>query len=729
MNFDSSANIYSTDIAIRVDDKNDEFVGIIKIVLNISETINIIKNTKESSTKYKSRHFTLLDKNGKYLYSTSVYKFFQNAPYNLKKQLKLKSKGSSGYFIIDGNNKGPKKLFAYAHSKGYKTFKGFNWVLFIDHETKEIFKPVTRIRNALLFITFIILLLASLIDFSISHSISVPLIKLKDAAIEIGKGSLHSKINISSKDEIGELAISFTNMSKALEKSRDELLFAKEYTENILKFMIDTLIVIDMENNILSVNKATIELLGYKSYELIGKPFSVIFSHDDILRDTLFQNIMDKGSITNKEVLYKTKNKRFIPMLLSGSIIKNKQGVSTGVVCIAKDITDRKKAEIEQRKYETQMQHTQKLESIGILAGGIAHDFNNILTAIVANISLTKMYISPKEESYETIIDAEKATLQAKTLTKQLLTFSKGGVPIKKLTSLEDLIKDTASFALRGSHIGSALSIPDDLWSAEIDAGQIGQVINNLIINAIQSMQEGGKINITAENIHMEENSTIQISKGKYIKISISDQGTGIEKQNLKKIFDPYFSTKEQGSGLGLTTTYYIIKNHMGHIKVESEKDNGTTFSIYLPASDKKALNKTTSHTQITGGKGKILLMDDEEPVLKSVGKMLTFLGYDATLAKNGEIAIDLYKKTFENNDKFDAVIMDLTIPGGMGGKAATKKILKIDTKAKIIVSSGYSNDPVMADYKKFGFCAIMVKPYGINEIDLMLKKIIRQTL
>ena len=337
------------------------------------------------------------------------------------------------------------------------------------------------------------------------------------------------------------------------------------------------------------------------------------------------------------------------------------------------------------------------------------------------------MNLSPEDNDSEILTDAENAVRQAKGLTHQLLTFSKGGVPVKKLSSIKAPIKDSVEFALRGSNIKCLYHLSENLWLAEIDVNQISQVMNNLVINAIQAMPEGGNIEIRANNITIDAQSSVPVKKGKYLHVTVADQGSGIITKDIKKIFDPYFSTKKEGSGLGLATSYYIIKNHDGYIHVKAEKDMGTIFHIYLPASERKlqAIRDNTDNS--LEGKGKILIMDDDEIVLKSIGKMLIFLGYEISLSRDGKEALDLYEKALKESSAFHIVLMDLTVPGGMGGKIAVQKLKKIHPEANVIVSSGYSNDPIMADYKTYGFCGVIVKPYDINELGILLKKILEK--
>jgi two-component system cell cycle sensor histidine kinase/response regulator CckA len=386
------------------------------------------------------------------------------------------------------------------------------------------------------------------------------------------------------------------------------------------------------------------------------------------------------------------------------------------LLAVSRDIT-------EQKQMEEELLRAQKLESVGILAGGIAHDFNNILTIIMGNISLARTDLAQGDDPSELLTEAERASKRAQTLTKQLLTFAKGGAPVKETASIKDILKESCSFVLRGSKARSELSIAIDLWPAEVDVGQISQVINNIVINANQAMPKGGIIQVAADNLVIEDRIGLPVNPGRYIRISITDQGIGIAKDQFLNIFDPYFTTKQEGSGLGLATTYSIIKKHDGHITVESKLGEGTTFHIYLPASDKAVPEK--EEIKLIKGHGRILVMDDEVALKKMIGRMLQKLGYESEFAKDGAEAIEIYKAAMESGMPYDAVILDLTIPGGMGGKEAIKKLLEIDPEVKAVVSSGYSDDPVLANFQEYGFKGMMPKPYE----SLSLGKVLHEVL
>jgi two-component system, cell cycle sensor histidine kinase and response regulator CckA len=364
----------------------------------------------------------------------------------------------------------------------------------------------------------------------------------------------------------------------------------------------------------------------------------------------------------------------------------------------------------ERRKMKEDLYMARNLESMGVLAGGIAHDFNNILTAVIGNVSLAKMQAKHEGELYDLLNEAEVAAIRAQGLTRQLLTFAKGGSPVKETASIKEILRESCLFLLRGSKACCEFSIADDVLPAEIDTGQISQVISNIVINSIQAMPEGGVIKVSADNHAIEDGQGLPVKPGRYIKISIKDQGVGIAEKHLLKIFDPYFTTKHKGSGLGLAVAYSIIRKHNGHITVESRLGAGTTFHIYLPASDKTVPEK--AEVKLIKGKGKILVMDDEEPLREVLGKMLETLGYETEFAKDGAEAVEMYKNALESEKPYDAVIMDLTIPGGMGGKDAIEKLLEIDPEAKAIVSSGYYDDPVLSNFQEYGFKGILPKPF-----------------
>ena len=476
------------------------------------------------------------------------------------------------------------------------------------------------------------------------------------------------------------------------------------------------------DGSFLYVNRAWCETLGYGLEEV---PDLTIF---DIIHPECsecgpeFKNVVFGEKTGRVETKFITRDGREI--IVEGNINNILEGDrSVGTRGIFRDIT-------EKRETDEKLLKAEKIESLGVLAGGIAHDFNNLLNAIIGNIDLALTFSNPEDEIHQRLVRAEKAALLAKDLTGQLLTFSKGGAPIKKVVSIIGLIRDSAGFAMRGANVGCEFSLPADLWQVEVDEGQISQVINNLVINAVQAMPEGGLVHVSAENVSVEDPKLQLIKEGEYVKITVKDEGVGIPKEHISRIFEPYFTTKQTGSGLGLATTYSIIRGHDGLIEVESNVGAGTAFYIYIPAVAGKVGgqdNVEKSRLPETGS-GKVLLMDDEEIIRETAGDMLKYMGYDVAFARDGNEAIHVYKKALGSDCPFAAVIMDLTIPGGMGGKEAIQKLLEIDPGVRAIVSSGYSSDPIMANHRQYGFAGVVAKPYKTKDLGAALKKIVSES-
>ncbi len=376
-------------------------------------------------------------------------------------------------------------------------------------------------------------------------------------------------------------------------------------------------------------------------------------------------------------------------------------------------------------RLEEGLRQAQKMEAIGTLAGGIAHDFNNMLSVLTGNISYALSILNKDDELFDVLADVLKATKQAQNLTHQLLTFAKGGEPIKKACDLNKLIEESARFVTSGSKSRCDFNLAGDLLAAEIDYGQINQVISNIVINASQAMPNGGVITIRSENIEIDTTSDFPLASGPYVRISIEDQGVGIHEKHISNIFDPYFTTKQKGSGLGLATAYSIVKRHGGNITVYSELGKGTVFHIYLPASSKDVLVAKDKAPSSHQGHGKILIMDDQEAILKMVARMLGKMGYETEAATDGAKAIEIYRQAYDAGKPFDLVILDLTVPGGMGGAKTIIELLKIDPDVKAVVSSGYSNAPIMANYQDYGFRGVVPKPYTKAHLAKLLNQIL----
>jgi len=487
---------------------------------------------------------------------------------------------------------------------------------------------------------------------------------------------------------------------------------------NLLRTLIDNLpdviFIKDRYHKYLAANRAAVKFLRVESEEAInGKTDFDIFPRIEAEANLkLEENILAGATEINRESVMTGASGEMRKLSTSRMPLRNPAGEIIGMIMIGRDIT-------EQRQMEEERIKTQKLESLGILAGGIAHDFNNILTSILGNLSFVKQSnetLSP--DNAELIKEAEAATHRAKELTQQLVTFAKGGLPVKKPSRVADIVRDSATFALRGSSSRLSVNIDEELWLADADAGQISQVVQNLIFNADQSMPGGGTITITGKNISIDPDNRHGLNPGPYVVFTVSDTGIGIPENIQKKIFDPYFTTKKAGSGLGLTTTFSIIKKHGGHIHVTSSPGRGSSFTFYLPALPGHQASPTSVQNPVVGiHHAHILLMDDEEPILKISSRILDRAGFTVSVARDGVQAIRLFKEAREKGTPIELAVLDLTIPGGMGGRETFEQLKSLDPSIKVIVSSGYSVDEIMARHEYFGFSGVVTKPYHRDEL------------
>lgn len=509
-------------------------------------------------------------------------------------------------------------------------------------------------------------------------------------------------------------------------KLNTQLDFSEEFRRLFLTFksMLNAIIVADINANIVLMNHKAEILTGWMEEEAIKRSLRDVLPIFDWCFQSSFEddidNIINKGKTLElpDHVIFVDKNKknRVVTGYISPIFDENDNVI--GIVLDLDDTT-------EKQKMEKEMQKIQRFESLGILAGGIAHDFNNILTAILGNISMAKIGSNPKE-IMERLTETEKALDRAKYLTQQLLNFSKNDLPVKESSSIDELLVNSVNFMLSGSNVRCVFDIPDDLWIVDIDENQINQVITNITINAIQAMAAGGVLKVYARNVHLENNELPTLERGNYVRISIEDHGIGISNDILNKIFDPYFTTKNNGSGLGLAVSLSIIKNHNGHITVSSQVGIGTTFHIYLPISSKEQLiKKKESVSNFVHEKGKILVLDDDELIRELTHTILSSFGYEVFTVSDGTEAIDSYKKAKELGKPFDAVIMDLTIPGGMGAKETIGVLSSFDPNVRAIISSGYSSNSIVTDFAEHGFKGAIVKPYGVKELSSILNSII----
>jgi PAS domain S-box-containing protein len=500
------------------------------------------------------------------------------------------------------------------------------------------------------------------------------------------------------------------NQKKLLEESRARLAAIVHSSD-------DAIVGKTLEGIITSWNPSAERIFGYSAAEAVGQHITLIIPKDRWPEEEMVLGRLRRGeSIDHFETVRQTKDGRLIQISLTVSPIRDADGKIIGASKIARDISF-------QKRLEEEFFRKNKMESIGTLAGGIAHDFNNILTALIGNLSLGKIYLNPEHKAFRKIEESQKAALQAQGLTRQLITFSHGGEPVRKTVDLGPILADWIRFPLQGSSVNYDLFVSNDLWAVEADESQINQVITNLVLNAEQAMPDGGSIRVQAGNLMVGKGSEPLIP-GDYIKIQIRDQGSGISKETLPKIFDPFFTTKPNGKGLGLTSAYWIVKRHQGLISIDSELGIGTTATVYLPRSTKKMPRIRSSAVGITQGHGRILFMDDEQPIRQLATEIIAHLGYEVDCVPDGFGAIELFQKAGESNHPYTAVILDLTVRAGMGGLATLERLRNIDPEVRAIVSTGYSRDPVLANFEAYGFSASLPKPYTAESLSQVLAKV-----
>ncbi|MEW6527953.1 MAG: PAS domain S-box protein [Spirochaetota bacterium] len=503
-------------------------------------------------------------------------------------------------------------------------------------------------------------------------------------------------------------------------KAEADLFEEKEKLRITLQSIGDGVIATDIDGRVVIINEAAQKLTGYSQSEAEGKHLSDIFAIVHELSGKPLENPVNKVlstghvyELSNHTVLVaKDGTQRVIAD--SAAPIKDKAGTIIGVVLVFRDMT-------EKLQLIEQIQRAQKLESVGLLAAGIAHDFNNILEGVFGYIGLANAYVKDPNIS-DLLTQALKSIQRAKGLTGQLLTFSKGGQPVKKVQSIIPLLNDTVQFAISGSNVNAQFHIDDNLDNAEFDYNQISQVIQNMVINSVQAMPMGGTITICAGNISFAEGEH-PLLQGDYIRVIIADQGVGIPKEVLPKIFDPFFTTKSLGQGLGLATSYSIIARHQGTIEVESEPGKGTTFYIYIPATKKEPEEQQKVEERKVLKGGRVLVMDDEPMMRDIMVRFLEHLGFNAVVVDDGRDAIDLYIKEKESGAPFNALIFDMTVKGGLGGKEAIEEIRKMDKDILAFVMSGYHADPVLANPQNYGFNGGLCKPFTLEELEVMLAK------
>ncbi len=472
-------------------------------------------------------------------------------------------------------------------------------------------------------------------------------------------------------------------------------------------------------------NPTVEKILGYRPDEIIGRDIMDLVHSDDlpILQEVFRESVSKKQGWTARVYRWKHKAGGYRYLESNATPIYDNSGELVGFWGSDRDITERVQAEEQRLIMEQQILQAQKLDSLGILAAGIAHDFNNLMSGIFGYINIARE--NSRDENISNYLDKAMKTIdRARGLTAQLLTFARGGEPVRETIPLSPFVQDTTRFALSGSNVSSAIRIPSNLWHCNVDKNQIGQVIDNIIINAKQAMPQGGEITIQAENITVLHKDHPYLNDGEYVRLSIQDQGPGIPREIQSRIFEPFFTTKPKGQGLGLATCYSIINRHGGAIQVESEPGRGTEFLLYLPAISHPSTDNTTPVVRHQG-QGTILIMDDEEVVRDILKEMLESMGYATEVSENGQDLLERFNQQ-SLQQQLSGVFLDLTIAGGKGGAAVVEEIRRTNPVLPVFVVSGYASDPAMAHPSDYGFTASLCKPFSMDDLSDLLNKNMR---
>ncbi len=712
-----------------------------KIQKDIIQKAAIMRFGREGYIFINKFDGTALVSNGKIIkHNKKLWEEFNNKNFRLAKkvkkifQMELKAaKTQNGDYIyynwikLTNPNKISSKIsFIYG-------LKSWHWIIgagvYLDEINKDvaIFKNslITTMKDIIQYSIIVVLILIFLFIF-ITNKLSSILLKDIELFIAFFKNAVVSNKKINKDNiKIKELSVMADYANKMLEdkiKAEEELEREKEELSVTLFSIGDAVITTDTERKVVLMNKIAENLTGWTLNEAKGKKIEEVFNIINELTGEPVENpvvnVLKTGKIVglaNHTVLVSKSGKEYI-IADSAAPIKNKQGKILGVVLVFRDITEKEQIIRELIKNE-------KLKSVALLASGIAHDFNNLLTGLLGNVQLAKLKLNDSEHpSNKYLTTAENSLERASNLTKQLLAFTKGNIPVFEIINIEQLLNELGDFYLSGTNVTAVYNFDENIWNINADKGQISQVISNLIINATQAMPEGGNIYISLKNISEDEAFQILNQYKKFVKIEIRDEGKGIPSDIIDYIFDPFFTTKDTGSGLGLSIVHSIIEKHDGKIFVESEEGKGTIFTIYIPAEVKTEISEKNkkSKKEFNFFNKKILVMDDEKHIRDFLKNTLKSFGCIVDTAKNGEEVIEKCKTS-----KFDVIILDLTIKGGMGGDTAIKKILEIDSNAKVIITSGYFSGDIISNYKQYGFKGRLRKPFNIDTLKQVIFKVL----
>jgi len=701
--------------AYPIKDAKGTFKGVIGIAVDLGHTRHLL----EKVSLHSGGEYVLLDHKGTFLYRTFEVEKYIGTPVR-SDILKTMVDGPDEATAEFTSNQGIRRVSSYRKLRLSDNQPPYMYVRAGYPLASVMASANASLLEQLALLTPFFFITLCVAWFISKHVIVDRIAALQDASRRLAGGEFNVLASGHvTGSELGELAKTFDDMARSL-ADREQILKESEAKfrslfESMQEGVVISEIVRDEQGapadfRCIDVNPACENILKSSRNQIIGRTLVEIFSGSGRMGIEFFREVALTGVPRHFEEYHADTDTYF-----EVHSIRPETG---HLAIIFSDISEQKRMQDERIRNE-------RLESLGVLAGGIAHDFNNFLTGILGNVTLARMQMDASHKAHKLLGEAEKATHRAAELASQLLTFARGGAPIKKVISIQQLLRDSAALVLRGTNVKAVLEIPETLQNVEADEGQIAQAFHNIILNASQAMPEGGILTITASDAAFAECAASPPCSGDYLKVSFEDVGCGISPENLERIFDPYFTTKPDGTGLGLASAYSIITRHGGQINVLSTVGKGTTFELYLPASrknihDSAGTDNTTAPDKRIR-KGRILIMDDDEAITSLLVDIFEDMGYSVETCSHGAEAIAIYRDALERGIPHDAVIMDLTIPGGMGGKEAATHLLQLDSNACLIASSGYSNDPVMSDYRSYGFRAAIAKPYAATEISRLL--------
>ncbi|MCC5845177.1 MAG: response regulator [Verrucomicrobia bacterium] len=629
-------------------------------------------------------------------------------------------------------------LFARARPRGQSAIQ---WTAVYVIPLERILVPFQQAAGIVGSLTLISVAVAVVIAMGFSRQISRPLSQLATAANDLCQGYWDTLLpETKYDDEVRDLTGAFGVMCRQLKLAHEDLLKKvedlhaseksqieeKERLVVTLRSIGEAVLATDLSGRIEIANARAAELFDTSTRDLIGNAVEDFVSlYNQTLGEALGDLVElagasgEKMPLAHHELLLMRKGKEPLQVEVAVSPIRNEKSQIFGVVIVIRDVTESRKMLLERNRVE-------KLQSLGVLAGGIAHDFNNLISVVMGDLSLLAEDGADRNEARRIAEHALQATERARKLTGQLLTFSKGGAPIRKTASLRDLLTETADFALHGTKCTCEVKVQPKLWLANVDPEQIHQVFHNLTINAVQSMPHGGTLEIVLENVELSEQECPPLPEGKYLRVQVKDEGDGIASEDLSSIFDPYFTTKPTGHGLGLSTVYSIVQAHGGLIQVKSS-GTGTTFTVHLPASPEGAVlppPPPKPRDRVIEAL-RVLVLDDDPAIRMTSSRLLKHIGHDVTPVECGKEAVRIFKEAFESDSPFDLVILDLTLPGGKSGAQVLEDLKEIHPEVVAIVSSGYSQDPVMAHFSEYGFQGMLQKPYTLGELQACLRRVV----